>query len=219
MDNNNVVPGAQPQPIAPQPQPQPITPAQPPVQPQGVFSGPANPAPVAMPESNNKKSKLPIILGCSIFAGAAILGVILFLVLSKSGGITITCTATQSAYGLSLENESNITIKDGAFTDVSSITMVDLKNLSSAYKPYEQLLVDQSVSSLDFVQSSGCTLEKDYVPGDHLKLTVKSNGNLKCLGTDAGDSLNGMGMGTQELADYVQKSIESANSSAVCKQH
>jgi len=256
MDNNNIVPGVQPQPTAPQPQPiapqptapqpqptpmvqpqpampqtqpvapvqpiapaqpvaQPITPAQPVAQPQGAFGSAASVAPATMPVGGAKKSKAPLIIGLSAGLAAIIIGVVLFLVLSKSGGITVICNSSDSLMGITMDSEARAVVKDQEVVDISVAMTVDLNSLSDMYKSYESELVDGIKSLVDV--PTGCFVENDYVPGDHFKMTVKpSNGNVSpCFGPS---TVSFKGKTAQELANAMEAVFKDLNSDAVCTQ-
>lgn len=230
-------PEPQPAPVQPMPAPQPV-PEQPvPVPPAVEQPAPVSPAaePPVIPqpeqpitsgptETNNQtttdtgtKKNTGLIVGCLVGAVAVIAAVVavLFLFVFKGGGEkTVSCTASTTAMGIDIDLEYNVNIKDGEIPSGEIITDVNLKTMSDLYKKREKEIVDSLVDSYKSQCDDGCSFSHDYVEGDHVKLTMKyeGEGTSKIVHTYGID-----GKSAQEIADKVQESIEKTDG-ATCKQ-
>jgi len=243
MDNNNSeapVAGAGPVPPAAEPVNRPVPPSQPEPQPAPVQPMPApqpvpeQPAPVppaveqpainGPTEVNNQttpntgaKKKTGLIIGCLVGVGvviAAVVAVLFLFVFKGSGEKTVSCTASTTAMGIDINLEYNVNIKDGEIPSGEIITDVNLKTMSELYKKREKEIVDSLVDSYKSQCDDGCSFSHDYIEGDHVKLTMKYEGE----GTSKIVHTYGIeGKSAQEIADKVQESIEKTDN-ATCKQ-
>ena len=111
-------------------------------------------------------------------------------------------------------NDFSLDIKDGEIPSGEIITDVNLKTMSDLYKKREKEIVDSLVDRYKSQCDDGCSFSHDYVEGDHVKLTMKyeGEGTSKIVHTYGID-----GKSAQEIADKVQESIEKTDG-ATCKQ-
>lgn len=204
-------------PVAEPPEmPQPEQPMPSPAMEQPIVSGPVDANNQATTDAGAKK-KTGLIVGCLVGAGVVIAAIVavLFLFVFKGGGEkTVSCTASATAMGISIDLEYNVNIKDGEIPSGEIITNVNLKTMSDLYKKREKEIVDSLVDSYKSQCDDGCSFSHDYVEGDHVKLTMKYEGE----GTSKIVRTYGIeGKSAQEIADKVQESIEKTDS-ATCKQ-
>ena len=212
-------PEPQPVPVQPMPAPQPVSEQPAPVPPaveQPVINGPTEVNSQTISNAGAKK-KTGLIVGCLVGAVAVIAAVVavLFLFVFKgSGEKTVSCTASTTAMGIDINLEYNVNIKDGEIPSGEIITDVNLKTMSELYKKREKEIVDSLVDSYKSQCDDGCSFSHDYVEGDHVKLTMKYEGE----GTSKIVHTYGIeGKSAQEIADKVQESIEKTDG-ATCKQ-
>lgn len=211
-----------PQPIQNQPSiqqtPQPIQ-GQPAIQPvpQPIQDQPGvQPVPTIVNNNDQKpKKNLGVIIGCSVGAVAVIAAVVLLVVFLKNGGgKTVTCTMNTTTFGIDMNSETNIKVKDGEISGGDMTITVDLKAMSDYYKDYEKEMVDEMTEEYKDNCKEHCTFDYTYTEGDNVKYTMQydKDGVNKLVMSSGVEN-----MSAQEIADKLQKTLE--DSETTCTQH
>ena len=212
------------QPIADQATPQPASqPTAQPVMGQQIMGQPIGQPimtaqPMAQPavgaEATETKKKKGLIIGCCVGAGvvvAALVAVLLIFFLKGSEKV-VSCTMQTSFLGVDMKNEANIRIGNGKINGASVITNLNLKNLE--YKDYEEETVNSVVEEAKESCTEHCKLNRDYVAGDYLKITMEYD-------EEGAENMFGAygieGMTAQEIADQLQEAVEYTGGTT-CKQ-
>ena len=215
MDNNSEMPGAggtpnsEPsqtveQPVQPMPQ-QGLD------QPTGQAAQPAT-GTASNPANQGTKKKTGLIIGCVIGVIAIVVAVVvvLLLVLPGQGGErTVSCTTSATTMGIDVNSEANVKIKDGKLSDGNMTINVDLANMPSSYKNYEENLVDSLTSQYEkYCDDDHCVFDYNYTEGDSVKYVLQydNEGVKEIVWVYGGDN-----MSTQAVADKVQEALESQN--------
>ena len=169
-----------------------------------------------VPENNGQKTKKKtgIIIGASV-GGVVVIALVavLFFMFFGNKQKTVTCTTSESVFGVMISGETNIRIKDGKITGGDAIANVDLKNIDEIYRNHEKEMVEEITERFKKDCEEHCTFDYKYVEGDNAKYTMVYDEE----GVDELVYARGIeNMSSQEIANKVQGLLEKSN--VVCSQ-
>ena len=164
--------------------------------------------------SQESKKKTGIIIGASV-GGVAVIALAAFLFFMFFGNKqkTVTCTTSESIFGVIISGETNIRIKDGRITVGDAIANVDLKSIDETYRDYEKEIVEEVTNRFKKDCEDHCSFDYNYAKGDSAKYTMTYDEE----GVDKLVYARGIeNMSSQEIADKIQGLLEKSN--VVCSQ-